>query len=227
MKDIHKPEQHIEEKTIELTPAQLREQQDKIKAFGEELNNISWEDIEDLNNQKSDGYSQEDINRKVFGNKITFPTEINEGLKQALEPFKQETWDSMDLSQKKQALIELKDAVLDDLQIDDKPNIEFYKTKDTTDFGYYDDYDDLIYINEYGLNDPIEAADTVAHESRHCWQHRRADLSASERTLQDNAFKLNFAVYFSPERNFRMYNKQLVETDARSYASAITANIER
>ena len=52
------------------------------------------------------------------------------------------------------------------------------------------------------MGDATETADTIAHESRHCWQHERAD---NPQTGQDQQFKENFDNYIRPEDDFRAY----------------------
>lgn len=75
------------------------------------------------------------------------------------------------------------------------------------------------YINRFNMGDATETADTIAHESRHCWQHERAD---NPQTGQDQQFKENFDNYIRPEDDFRAYKDQIVESDAREYAANVT-----
>lgn len=72
------------------------------------------------------------------------------------------------------------------------------------------------------MGDAAETADTIAHESRHCWQHERADNPETE---QDYQFKENFDDYVRPEDDYRAYKNQIVESDARDYATSITDRI--
>ena len=68
------------------------------------------------------------------------------------------------------------------------------------------------------MGDSAETADTIAHESRHCWQHERADNPQIE---EDYEFRENFDNYIRPEDDFYEYQNQPVEVDAREYAQNV------
>ena len=148
--------------------------------------------------------------------------EVSDELKNALEPFEQSNWDNMSPEQQKEAVSALRDSVADDLGLQEKPDVKYYNNDDDTDFGGYSPSENAIYINEHNMGDAKETADTIAHESRHCWQHEIADNSDSP---QAQAFKENFDDYIRPEDDYRGYRNQPVEADAREYANNITDNI--
>jgi len=100
--------------------------------------------------------------------------------------------------------------------------IYFLFNKDDGDSGGYSPSENAIYINEYNMGDAKETVDTVAHESRHCWQHEMAENSDSP---QAREFKENFEHYIEPEYDYRGYTNQPVEADARDYVRDITDNI--
>lgn len=103
--------------------------------------------------------------------------------------------------------------------IENKPNIAYYNNEAPGDYGGYAASNNTIYINRFNMGDAAETADTIAHESRHCWQHERADNPETE---QDYQFKVNFEDYVRPEDDYRAYKNQIVESDARDYAAGIT-----
>ena len=106
--------------------------------------------------------------------------------------------------------------------LQEKPTVKYYNNDDDTDFGGYSPSENAIYINEHNMGDAKETADTIAHESRHCWQHEIADNSDNP---QAQAFKENFDDYIRPEDDYRGYRNQPVEADAREYAKNITDHI--
>ncbi len=133
--------------------------------------------------------------------------------------FEQNTWDNLSQVEKEQAVEKLRDSIAEDLQLENKPNIAYYNSEDPGDYGGYAASNNTIYINRFNMGDATETADTIAHESRHCWQHERAD---NPQTGQDQQFKENFDNYIRPEDDFRAYKDQIVESDAREYAANVT-----
>ena len=135
-----------------------------------------------------------------------------------LGAFEQNKWDNLSQVEKEQAVEKLRDSIAGDLQLENKPNIAYYDIKDPGDYGGYAASKNTIYINRFNMGDAAETADTIAHESRHCWQHERAD---NPQTEQDYQFKENFDNYVRPEINFEAYQSQSVEQDARDYAAQV------
>ena len=79
---------------------------------------------------------------------------------------------------------------------------------------------DTIYINRYTTGDAAETVDTVAHESRHCWQYERAE---NPQTEQDYALKENLEHYTSPDEDLEGYLNQVLSERKRkdnAYESA-------
>jgi len=108
------------------------------------------------------------------------------------------------------------------LGLENKPEVKYYNNPDSTDFGGFSASENAIYLNQYNMADAKETADTIAHESRHCWQHEYAEKSDSP---QAREFKENFDDYIRPEDDYRGYRNQPVEADARDYAKDINDNI--
>lgn len=149
-------------------------------------------------------------------------SDLSSDLKESLENFNQEKWEQMSPEEKKEAITELRDSVANELGLQNKPDVIFYNVQDATDFGGYSAKENAIYINEYNMGDAHETADTIAHESRHCWQHERAENPQNE---QDLAFRKNFENYVSPSDDYQEYKNQPVEIDARQYALEVCQNI--
>lgn len=147
---------------------------------------------------------------------------ISKELKDTLEPFEQSKWENMTIEQKKEAAEHLRDSVAEGLGLQEKPDVRYYNNEDEGDFGGYSPSENAIYINEYNIGDAKETADTIAHESRHCWQHEMAESFDGP---QAKEFKENFDDYIRPEDDYRGYRNQPVEADAREYARNITDNI--
>lgn len=142
--------------------------------------------------------------------------EDTEQMRELIEPFRPEVWEGLDTEERKRALLEFQRFNNELLGLDPSPDIQFYNNEQDGDYGGYSRGDNSIQINEYMLDDALEALDTIAHESRHAYQHSRASNPQTER---DIAFAENFADYISPEDDFESYQEQIVEADARTYAN--------
>ena len=192
----------------------------------ESENSEGGEDSEDPkgNNgpEMPEDFVTKDANESNESDNDSVKGEVSDELKNALEPFEQSNWDNMSPEQQKEAVSELRDSVADDLGLQEKPTVKYYNNDDDTDFGGYSPSENAIYINEHNMGDAKETADTIAHESRHCWQHDIADNSDNP---QAQAFKENFDDYIRPEDDYRGYRNQPVEADAREYAKNITDHI--
>ena len=151
-------------------------------------------------------------------NKSDISSETHENL----GAFEQNKWDNLSQVEKEQAVEKLRNSIAEDLQLENKPNIAYYNNEDPGDYGGYAASTNTIYINRFNMGDAAETADTIAHESRHCWQHERADNPQTERDYQ---FKENFDEYTRPEENFEEYLNQPVEKDAREYADTVKSQI--
>ena len=180
------------------------------------------EDIEVEANVRSDDFvakESSDVNK--FDNNSEHG-DVSDEVKDILKPFEQTNWDNMPLEQKKEAIEYLRDSVAEDLGLQEKPDVKYYNNEDNGDLGGYSPSENAIYINEHNMGDAKETADTIAYESRHCWQHEMAESSDSS---QAQEFRENFDDYIRPEDDYRGYRNQPVEADARDYARKITDNI--
>jgi len=145
-----------------------------------------------------------------------------ERLDNSLGAFQPERWQELDLNQQKEAMTELAEYVQEVTGLENPPTIEFYNNPVDGDYGGYMASTNTLSINEHMLYDSNEAADTVAHELWHAYQHERA---VNPQSAKDYQYQYNFAHYISPKRdmfgrfvNFTEYQDQLVEAEARAFA---------
>lgn len=174
------------------------------------------------------GRSTEEIpgNDETVGEReVDQKNDISNEVKDSLENFNQERWERMSPEEQKEAITELRDCVATDLELDNKPEVKFYDVPDSTDFDGYSAKENAIYINEYNMGDARETADTIAHESRHCWQHELVEKNPD--SPESKMFAENFDDYIKPQDDYVEYRNQPVVSDAREYASSITENIPR
>ena len=207
---------------------------DKVKS-GEKILDADKEQLSDISEILIDnGYYKEasaivgllEATEKNFNDIETSEqrSEISSELKNSLAFFEQSKWDKMSLEERKLVASELAGKIVDELGVENRPEVKFYNNPDVTDFGGFSEDENVIYLNEYNMSDAKGTADTIAHESRHCWQHEYVKKSDS---LVAQEFRENFEHYRRPERNYEAYRNQPIERDAREYANAIVNNIPK
>jgi hypothetical protein len=166
--------------------------------------------LDDKFNEQTDApYAGEELHDEIPDD----PEAVHE-LREATEDFSPENWDSYSPDDQKEAIQGLADYCANDLGIENPPEIEYYYNEDPGDFG--SSSDGVISINEYTMGDGTETADTIAHEMRHQYQSEQA---ANPESTEGQAFRDSLDNYISPEDDFDAYQQQLVESDARDYAS--------
>jgi hypothetical protein len=139
----------------------------------------------------------------------------SEQLNSLLEGFTEDNWNNMELEGQKEQINGLFDYVNDVLGLENPPNIEYYNEPEKGNYGGYNPSTNTLSINEYMLYDSNEAADTVAHELWHAYQHERASNPQSPKDFQ---YQFGFDNYISPGDDFDGYQSQLVEAEARAFA---------
>lgn len=149
---------------------------------------------------------------------------LSEKTQEILERFKLDEWETMNDSEKKLLLEELTKAIGEDLGLKDIPSVNITELGDS--YGFYDFRTNTITLNSLLLADPIEVVDTIAHETRHAYQHMRADVLE---TREDALYKVNFENYINPIQLsdgdwlfFTDYYNQYIEVDARAFANKVT-----
>ena len=138
-----------------------------------------------------------------------------EQLNGILEGFREENWNNMDLGGKKEQIKGLSDYVNDVIGLENPPKIEYYNVPERGNYGGYNHSINTLRINEYMLYDPKEAADTVAHESWHAYQH---ECAADPQSIKDYQYQYNFENYIRSDYDYEGYKNQLVEAEASAFA---------
>jgi len=145
-------------------------------------------------------------------------------LNNILDGFTEDNWTNMDLGGQKEQITGLFEYVNDVLDLENPPNIEYYNEPEQGNYGGYNSATNTLSINEYMLYDSNEAADTVAHELWHAYQHERALNPQSPKDFQ---YQYGFDNYIRPSDDFDGYQSQLVEAEARAFADQIKGALEQ
>jgi len=150
--------------------------------------------------------------------------EINQNAEQLgylLDGFQEDNWAEMDLIGQKEQITGLFDYVTDTIGLENPPNIEYYQGE-IGEYGGFDSSTNTLSINENMLHEASEAADTVAHELWHAYQHERAMNPKSPKDFQ---YQFGFDNYIRPGDDFDAYQNQLVEAEARAFADQFKGRI--
>ena len=145
-----------------------------------------------------------------------------ERLDSSLENFDSSTWEGLSLDEQKAAMTDLADYVKDVIGFDNPPEIVYYNNPVDGDYGGYSPGSNTLEVNEYMLYNNEEAADTVAHELWHAYQHQRAN---NPQSAKDYQYQYGFDNYIRPEDDFAGYQDQLVEAEARAFAQQFKARL--
>lgn len=138
-----------------------------------------------------------------------------ERLDSFLESFQPETWENLTVDEQKAAMSDLAGYVNDVIRFDNPPQIVYYNNPVAGDYGGYSPSTNTLEVNEYMLYESDEAADTVAHELWHAYQHERA---LNPQSAKDYQYQYGFDNYIRPDVDFTAYQDQLVEAEARAFA---------
>ncbi len=132
-----------------------------------------------------------------------------------------DTWDSLDDNGKKSLCERFSSILYDKLEIENPPKCIFYFDDEDGNYGFYSKDDNTININTKYFSDANETINTLAHETRHAYQDRRAAIGE---TYTDELYKCNLENYVGLEFvdgycvNFLDYQNQFVEVEARAFA---------
>lgn len=138
-----------------------------------------------------------------------------ERLDASLDNFESDTWEQLSIDEQKNAMSDLADYVEEVIGFDNPPEIVYYNNPVEGDYGGYSPSTNTLEVNEYMLYNNEEAADTVAHELWHAYQHQRA---LNPQSAKDYQYQYGFDNYIRPEDDFSGYQDQLVESEARAFA---------
>ena len=136
-------------------------------------------------------------------------------LDSSLENFQNGTWENLSVDEQKAAMSDLADYVKDVIGFDNPPQIVYYNNPVDGDYGGYSPSTNTLEVNEHMLYDNNEAADTIAHELWHAYQHERA---LNPQSAKDYQYQYGFENYIRPDDDFTAYQDQLVEAEARAFA---------
>ena len=138
-----------------------------------------------------------------------------ERLDASLDNFQQANWESLNIDEQKDAMNGLAEYVEDIIDFDNPPEIVYYNNPVEGDYGGYSSGTNTLEVNEYMLYNNEEAADTIAHELWHAYQHQCA---LNPKGAKDYQYQYGFENYIRPEDDFSAYQEQLVESEARAFA---------
>ncbi len=148
----------------------------------------------------------------------------NTELRDIMSAFHSDAWRELPDAQKLDAIQDFADYLNRILGIENRPRIRYFEDEETN-CGFFDPNTNTISINRNTLHDPKEIVDTVAHETRHAFQHQRAAIGETD---TDKLIAYNLANYIAPEFvdraciNYFDYLDQYVEVDARAFAALFT-----
>ena len=138
-----------------------------------------------------------------------------ERLDASLDSFDSATWEGLSLDEQKSAMSDLADYVEDVIGFDNPPEIVYYNNPEEGDYGEYSPGNNTLRVNEYMLYNNEEAADTVAHELWHAYQHQRA---SNPQNAKDYQYQYGFEHYIRYENDYDGYKNQLIEAEASAFA---------
>ena len=138
-----------------------------------------------------------------------------ERLDASLDNFQQTNWENLNIDEQKDAMNGLAEYVERVIDFDNPPEIVYYNNPVEGDYGGYSSGTNTLEVNEYMLYNNEEAADTIAHELWHAYQHQCA---LNPKGAKDYQYQYGFENYVRPEDDFSAYQEQLVESEARAFA---------
>lgn len=138
-----------------------------------------------------------------------------ERLDASLDSFQSDIWENLSIDEQKDAMNGLAEYVEDVIGFENPPEIVYYNNPVDGDYGGYSAATNTLEVNEHMLYENEEAADTIAHELWHAYQHERAENPMS---TKDYLYQYGFDNYVRPEDDFSAYQDQLVEAEARAFA---------
>ena len=126
------------------------------------------------------------------------------------------SWNDMSLDDQKLAMNDLANDVIADTGMKNPPEVVFSGDMDDNNYGGYNPETNTIEINENMLDDGPEAADTIAHEMWHAYQHECSQDPSNPRGAE---YQEGFDNYITPDMDFEAYENQMVEAEARDFAA--------
>lgn len=140
-----------------------------------------------------------------------------------------ENWSSMDVAEKEAALQEIVTAYSEHLGYDKPTTVKLVEKQPNLGGQYLHDAEGGVYeanVNSPQFADFEKVANTTFHEMRHRVQVERMDAAINNKEADPNHLVTrmiigNYNAYVSGSDNFKLYEKQFIEADAR-HAGKIT-----
>lgn len=167
-----------------------------------------------------------EINKKIFNIDERLSVDNTDKIKECLKNFVPEIWFEFDEMEMAKSILDLRNLISKDLQLENPPEIEFYEKNDIFEYGFYSSEKNIIGLNFYNFDNPIEVAKTIIHELRHKWQEKCIALPEDKQNEFDKVLKFNDENYVSPEDNYKAYWMQPMEIDAREYAGSYLKTLD-
>lgn len=185
-----------------------------------------WDDVFSVSdNQSSFEVDEAVLLSEIFGryeDEFDFDFEFDDELKELLHTFDSANWENIPDAEKRLLIEKLVAKISERLELNETPEIRYFEGSEGL-CGAYCHADNTIEINANIFSSPREVVDTIAHESRHAYQHQKAMKPES---WMDYLYKVNFDNYISPicladgkYLFFIDYQDQLVEAEARAFAN--------
>lgn len=213
---------------VEISEEELLEITDEIvdERLDEEMLEIETALLEDnsLLTKTEDTYVEDYYNNEIIQDNYYDDADLAAVIdiysdKQQLEAimgdFTRETWENLTITEQQERIDDLKNYIVDCIGLENPPEVTYYYNENPGDYAYVDPNANVICINEYNLWNNEEAADTIAHELWHSYQHQRANILENER---DQLYLEGFENYISCDIDPIGYEEQFVEADAREFA---------
>lgn len=204
-----------------IKPAEVMTDLEMSKFIEKELNGI----------RKTETISYDELLTEIYDvdeKDVKIDFHVSDSLSDLLDSFKENNWNDLNQVDKKTKMElltlllgkELGLEAIPELQVADSPGGEC---------GAYIEKDNLIILSDQYINNGVETVDTIAHEMRHAYQHKRAKMLE---TKEDMLFRTNLDNYLTPLQmpdgsyiNYTDYLDQYVEVDARTFAKIITEGL--
>lgn len=187
----------------------------------------------DLFKQEREKLTDEELYKEVLNRseeEFAFAVNFDDSVKEILSKFEANNWENLDKNERQEVIEDLVNCIGTMLGLENIPDVVILAGNDDY-YGFYNERDNYIGINERYLNQGGEVVDTVTHETRHAYQNERAQ---KQETLQDEIYKFNFEHYIAPEEdesgymvNFNDYYDQYIEVEARAFARLFTEEVSQ
>lgn len=200
----------------------------KIDRMSNDFHDVPIENQESMVNQFNPDMKINEFKNIKYNQDVNFDPDIRKEfltIDDCVNKFDELTWNTLDCYEMNDAIIDLKDTIALDLELENIPEIDYYFNENVYDFGFYSSNENKIYINCLQLDHPKNIVKTIAHELRHCWQTEQINLPKELQNDFTKVLKFNDKNYIDPYDNYEAYWNQPMEVDARLYSEHILSNI--